>query len=108
MSVALALSAIALSNQAVGSSLGLVAEQASTLVRAQVSLINAIADNSQGPTIFPIAFAALVSRSLRNIGRFKVEDGVKIQVSGTLYIVKYLKSRFFLSSGNLQSDGRLP
>lgn len=33
-----------------------------------------------GPTVFPIVFAALMSRALKAIGRFKSEKGIEISV----------------------------
>ncbi len=36
---------------------------------------------SKGPTVFPILFAALVGRSLKAVGRYRAERGVRVSVS---------------------------
>lgn len=48
----------------------------------------------QGPTIYPILFSALMSRSLKNVGRFVAERG--IQLSVRIHVSKYLKPMWIL------------
>ncbi|KAL4778669.1 hypothetical protein BJX76DRAFT_362520 [Aspergillus varians] len=60
--IALALVALCIRNRPTGDSLGSAMEQAMTL----------------GPTIYPILFAALLSRSLKSIGRFCAQSSVRM------------------------------
>lgn len=62
--LALAAGALAVSGRGLGDNSGELIEQATRL----------------GPTVFPIVFAALMSRALKAIGRFKSEKGIEMSV----------------------------